>query len=137
MLRLLPLLAVSGCAAATLQTARTNGKGAFQAGIEPGVWVVTGAGAAIWVPSLNVSGRYGVSDRVDIGARVGTTLYEFQTKFALTDPAALDSIAFALAPSTTVFGFGGGGSAGIGSVFYWDTHVPFLKIGRASWRARG
>lgn len=115
-------LLAAACAPATVQTARTNGQGNFQFGIEPGAAVGVGGGASVGLPSVNFAGRYGVTDRIDVGGRLGTSAYEIQLKAMLTDPAATDSMAIAIAPSTTVIGFGGGGA----SVFYWDTRVPLL-----------
>jgi hypothetical protein len=124
MTRLAPLVALlaTACAPAMLQTARTNGQGNFQFAVEPGVGAgLSGGIGGVW-PELNLSGRYGVSDRIDLGLRIGTSLYEFQTKFMLTDPTATDGVALALAPSTTIIGGGGGG---VGAV-YWNTRVPLL-----------
>lgn len=93
------LLAFSawGCSATGMvQTAQTLGKGAWEASIEPGI-----IGAIQFPPPgpvLNAALRYGVSDRVDIGARLGTSRFEFQSKFLLTAPEN-PSLAVALAPS--------------------------------------
>src|SRR5687768_16316244 len=114
-----------GCASATLQTARTNGQGNFQFAVEPGVVYPSLLGGVF--PSLNLSGRYGVSDRVDLGLRLGTSsFYEVQSKFLLTDPADIDGVALALAPSTTFFTISFGGDDVSGGVFFWDTRVPLL-----------
>lgn len=127
---MLLLAALSACAPATLQTARTNGEGNFQFAVEPGVLAAVGGGGAAVIPALNLSGRYGVSDRVDMGLRIGTLIYqlkflltyEYQLKFLLTDPAATDTTAVSIAPSTFLF-FVGASGAGL---LYWDTRVPVL-----------
>lgn len=113
---------LGGCAPATVQLARTNGQGNFQFGIEPGVIGAAGGGSTAFVPSFNVAGRYGVSDQFDVGARLGTSLYELQFKYMFTDPAATDTMAIAVAPSTTLFAAGVEGVNG----FYWNTRVPLL-----------
>jgi hypothetical protein len=134
--RLAPLVALlaTACAPAVLQTARTNGKGNFQFAVEPGLVGASAAGSTGVAPTFNLSGRYGVSDSVDLGLRLGTSLYELQGKFLFTDPADTDGVALALAPSTTVFG--GGISTGDTKVggFYWGTRIPLLigvPVGRS------
>lgn len=113
---------LTGCATGSVQTARTNGQGNFQFGVEPGVVGFAGGGGVGFVPSFNIAGRYGVSDRVDIGARIGSIGYEIQTKFAFTDPSDLEALAVALAPSFTAIGFGGTG----GGFFLLASRIPLL-----------
>ena len=120
---LIAALAISsGCATSAFQTARTNGEGNFQFGVEPGIIGVTGGGFGLFAPSFNLAGRYGVSDSVDIGARIGTMGYEVQTKFALNDHSQHDALALALAPGFTAIGFGGGGAG----FFYLTSRIPLL-----------
>lgn len=120
---LIALMAISsGCATSAFQTARTNGAGNFQFGVEPGIVGVSGGGIGLFAPSFNIAGRYGISDSIDIGARIGSLGYEVQTKFALNDHSALDSLALALAPSFTAIGFGGGGAG----FFLLTARIPFL-----------
>lgn len=115
-------LMAAACAPATVQTARTNGQGNFQFGIEPGVvGAVTGGGSAFG-PAVNFAGRYGVSDRVDVGGRLGTGVYEVQVKAMVSDPAAADDMAISVAPSTTLFAGSVGGVGGL----YLREHVPVL-----------
>jgi hypothetical protein len=115
-------LMAAACAPATVQTARTNGQGNFQFAVEPGVLGAAAAGGSAVGPSLNLAGRYGVSDRVDVGGRLGTSLYEVQVKAMLSDPSATDSMAVSIAPSTTMIA---GGIGGVGA-FYLREHVPVL-----------
>jgi hypothetical protein len=110
------------CAPATVQLARTNGQGNFQLGLEPGLLAGAAPETLEVIPSFNVAGRYGVSDRVDLGARIGTGTYELQLKHLFTDPAATDAIAIALAPSTTVLWSGPDRLNGA----LWNTRVPLL-----------
>jgi len=102
-----------GCATmGTLQTAQTTGEGNFELAVEPSLVAYTstdGGGAGLGY--LNISGRYGVSDRVDIGARVGSSGAELMAKFSLTDPAKRDGVRIAVAPSGGGFFIGGGGGA--------------------------
>ncbi len=111
-------LVFSGCATiGTLQTAETNGEGQFQGAIEPGVLGAAGSEGFGGFGYFNLSGRYGVSDRVDIGGRFGTAGLEFTTKFMLTDPAAEKGPILSLAPSIGGFFLGiGGSSAGIANI---------------------
>lgn len=120
----------TGCATSSVQTARTNGEGNFQFGVEPGVIgaLATGGGATAGgvFPAFNIAGRYGISDSVDIGARIGSVGYEIQTKFMFTDPADLSSTAISLAPAFTAIGYGGGGAGVGGGVFFAVARVPLL-----------
>ncbi|MFZ5446909.1 MAG: hypothetical protein ACOZQL_43380 [Myxococcota bacterium] len=107
----------TGCASiSNLQTADTLGRGGFQVGIEPGVWsaastVNTGSSNpnnAVWLPHIDVSARFGVSDGVDLGLRAGLSFLELQSKFLFTKPGDRH-IAVSLAP--TVGGLVLGGSS--------------------------
>lgn len=100
------LLACStmGCSAVGMvQTAQTLGKGGWEVSVDPGVnglFIVPPPG-----PVLHGSFRYGVTDSVDLGGRVGTTFIEFQSKFLLTPPEH-PVIAVSIAPAVGVmFGF--------------------------------
>ena len=108
--------------------AQTVGKGKYEVSVEPGFWPLQIEDRSINLPSLNGALRYGISDRVDIGARIGTGLLEFQSKFLLTRPEH-KWLAISLAPS-----FGGvfGGAFGIKSG-YLNVPVPLLiglKLGK-------
>ncbi len=112
---ILILVSMSSCVG-TMQTARTNGAGKFQIGVEPGAFAyeVDGSqpdnsdiklpriGDVEYAPYLNLSGRYGVSERVDMGLRLGVFNYEVQAKVMVTDPAAIDSVAVSIAPSVII-----------------------------------
>jgi len=63
-----------------------------------------------------------VSDRVDIGARIGSVGYDVQAKIMLTDPSAHDSIAMSLAPQVTAIGAGGSGAG----FFLMRSAIPLL-----------
>ncbi len=115
------LVASIGCAG-TMQTARTNGTGNFQFGVEPGATILSSSEGSITAPSFNLAGRYGITDTIDLGARIGTALYEIQSKFMLTDPNDQSGIAMSIAPSFTAIGAG----TGDGGSFYLGTKIPFL-----------
>gem|GEM_PF-4821961 len=53
----------------------------------------------LWWPSFNLAGRYGVTEAIDLGARIGTSTYEPQSKFMLTKP-------FPSSPNETAIGAG-------------------------------
>lgn len=97
-----------------MQTADTLGEGRIQVALEPGVWGVTSLAEDVEggaITHLDLAVRYGVSDTVDIGARVGSSLIEVQSKFLLTDvedPAK----AISLAPALSGILAGGGDAAG-------------------------
>lgn len=108
----------SGCASiTTFQTANTIGKGRFQFGVEPSMYGATGGGIGGAVPHFDLSFRYGVGETVDIGARVGSSLLEVQSKFQLTDPTQTNFV-FSLAPSVNgiFFSTGSGSTSGSGGL---------------------
>lgn len=108
---------VTGCASiSNVQMADTLGRGGFQVGIEPGVWAATSTNPATststsnaaWLPHVDVSARFGVSEGVDLGLRAGMSFLELQTKFLFTKPGDRH-LAVSLAP--TIGGFVLGGSS--------------------------
>ncbi len=111
---LLSIVLLTGCAPTLMQTARTAGEGNVQVGIEGGVggWVGSGGneqdpeGGAFVYPTFNVAGRYGLTDRIDIGGRIGTIGYGLQAKFAVTDPDLAD-VLIAVVPEVSVMGLAG------------------------------
>ncbi|MFT4622251.1 MAG: hypothetical protein ACI8PZ_000907 [Myxococcota bacterium] len=108
------VLASTGCAISAGQTARTNGEGNVQFGVEPGVLGASTGGFVGVAPALNLAVRYGVSDTVDLGGRLGTNGLEFQTKFQVTGD---DGVIVSPAPSLEVWflsiGGVGGGFVGV------------------------
>lgn len=117
-------LALSGCATiGTLQTAETNGAGQFQGAIEPAFLGFAGDAGGGGFGYFNVSGRYGVNDRVDIGGRFGTSGIELTTKFMLTDPSNDGGTIVSIAPSGGGFFLALGGSGA--GVFNFQVPVIF------------
>lgn len=87
---------LAGCPSVqSVQTAKTAGQGNLEVGIEPGIIGVAGNGGGGFLPTVNASFRGGVSDRVDIGGRIGTSLIEVHGKFMFTDPQQDDIIQMA------------------------------------------
>src|SRR5688572_17235135 len=80
-------IVATGCTSiTTLQRAKTLGKGKFEFSLEPGVLAGTTLGTAgfIAAPRADLAGHFGVSDRVDLGFRLGSVGLEVQSKFELT-----------------------------------------------------
>lgn len=110
-------VSATGCASmSNLQMADTLGRGGFQVGVEPGVWAAasttttssSGSSNAAWLPHVDVSARFGVSEGVDLGLRAGLSFFELQSKFLFTRPGDRH-LAVSLAP--TVGGLVLGGSS--------------------------
>lgn len=121
-LHLFALLFTGGCATVgTMQTADTVGRGAFQLGVEPGAWGVSTQGVGVTVPQIGVSFRYGATDTIDLGARLGTSGLEVLSKFQLTDPAQ-ENFVVSIAPSAGGFTLGAGGA----STTFFSFQVPVL-----------
>lgn len=99
----------------SIQTAHTVGKGNFQGAIEPGVVMIpntvtlSGAPGTLIFPSVNFAGRYGVTEKFDLGARLGSSLYEITTKFQFTDDGGT---IISLAPDATFAAFAVNGAGG-------------------------
>jgi hypothetical protein len=88
-----------------VQTAQTVGKGGSEISIDPGFAGIVNTSTI--GPTLNAAYRYGITDRFDLGARLGTSIAEVQTKFLLTEPSN-DTIAVSLAPAAgLLLGLGG------------------------------
>ncbi len=96
------LLLLSGCASVgALQPAHVSGKGKGQLGLELSQQANWNRGSFVSYPMVGVAGRYGVSDRVDLGGRIGPTGLEAQVKVQLSAPGSTGVI-FSLAPSVGV-----------------------------------
>ena len=92
------LASVAGCAAVgSVQMSDTVGKGNLQVGLEPGLQA-RATGRVDVYPHFDAALRYGVSDTVDLGARLGMSMVEFQSKFLLTAQGN-PSLAISLAPA--------------------------------------
>ena len=94
-LALVALLA--GCLTTPAQRVETLGAGNVEVALEGGASVLNETQAT---PAANVALRVGVSERVDLGFRLGTWAYEVQSKWLLTREGA--STPVSLAPSFMV-----------------------------------
>lgn len=92
---LLGVALLSGCLTTPVQRVESLGAGNFEMAVEGGVSTIDQRP----LPTGNVALRFGVSDRVDLGIRAGTWLYELQSKLRLTADEARTPVA--LAPSAT------------------------------------
>lgn len=122
-------LGSTGCPSiGTVQKADTLGQGNWEVSIEPGAYGVKVEKVNATLPVFNVAFRYGVTERVDIGVRAGTTLAELQTKFLLTEPTS-DTIAVSLAPALGGAYYAAGDAGG----GYLNLPIPVLvglKLGK-------
>lgn len=87
---------LAGCLTTPVQRVESLGKGKVEVAVEGGASLLEEQPT----PAANIAARVGVSDRVDLGLRVGSWLYEVQAKVRLTDDGA--SVPVSLAPSTMV-----------------------------------
>lgn len=79
------VLALSGCATVgVFQAPQTLGKGRWQVAAELGSQAQAATDAIALYPVFGVTGRYGVSETVDVGARLGPSGLELQGKVMLT-----------------------------------------------------
>ena len=108
----------SGCATfGSVQRANTMGQGEWQFGIEPGVKGVTVMLDGSDDQRLQAMGditfsfRAGISDRVDLGGRVGMNIYDLHMKYQITDPESTGPVlSFAPAVSVAFAAFEGAGA---------------------------
>jgi len=134
--QLLPALAMAlvtltGCPSiSTLGTARTLPKGKGQFFVAPGAMVLKdfqrtsdGVADSFTLPSMEVGGRYGVTDSFELGGKVWSLGMEIDSKFqvfrAETPDAGLD---LAIAPGVSVYPFRSGDTDAV----YAYLHLPLL-----------
>lgn len=132
LLLLLPAVALlSGCPSfSTMGTARTLPKGKSQLFIAPGGMVLTdfqrddtGAYQSYAFPSVEFGGRYGVTDRVELGGKLWFLGAEIDGKFALArSPDPEHGLDLAVAPALSVYPF----TSGDQSATYLWVHLPLL-----------
>lgn len=129
----LVLALATACLTTPVTQVETLGKGNAQFSLEPSLFTVaadsSAGGGAVLLPAVNLAGAFGVTDRFDLGARVGGSLYELHAKLQLTPDGA--TIPVSIAPYGTFAAIGVGG-AGAG---YANLKVPVLlgfPIGESS-----
>lgn len=92
------LLLAPGCATfGTFQRAETLGKGGIAGAAEASVWGLGGEELDTTLPHVAVALRYGVTDQLDIGGRVGSNGGEVNAKVQLNAPGS--AVPISLAPS--------------------------------------
>lgn len=97
------LLSLLGCFTyGSMQRAETLGKGNREFAAEIGMVGAGGQGTVVAVPNPSFAARFGVSDRVDIGGRMGFSAIAFTTKVMLTEPGS-DGVKLSLAPEIGAF----------------------------------
>jgi hypothetical protein len=81
------LVLLSGCISfSSVQRADTLGPGRVQASVEPGLWGAATTKGAVAVPHVDAMVRVGVTERLDLGLRAGSSLLQLQAKVLLTEP---------------------------------------------------
>jgi hypothetical protein len=121
-------LVLTGCASLNAaQTANTMGKGGLQLGLEPAAYGISGTNGAgsTTFPRVDLAVRYGVTDNVDIGGKLGSSLFEINAKFQVTD-AKDKGFVVSIAPSLGGFVIGGGNSDSSSTVGSFTIKVPVL-----------
>jgi hypothetical protein len=111
------ILSMLGCFTyGSVQRAETLGKGNREFGVELGAIGAASSTSAAALPNPSFAARFGVGDRVDIGARMGFSAIAFTTKVMFTDPAA-DGVRLSLAPEIGIFPF---------IVWFGHVQIPLL-----------
>lgn len=104
----LALSCLGGCASVTsLQTAHTVGKGRWQLGVELSEQAMIGRDSVTAYPMSGIAGRYGITDRIDVGAKVGPSGIELLGKFQLTPPPP--NTVVSIAPHAAIYAWDPGG----------------------------
>jgi hypothetical protein len=93
-----------------------------QAAVEPGLWGSATPGGVEALPHIDASVRVGVTDRLDLGVRAGSSLLGLEAKVLLTEPQD-PRLAVSLVP-----GAGGGfvADTGIGPAGVLGLELPVL-----------
>lgn len=107
---LLALLGMTGCpSVSTTGLARTLNQGAMQGFVSPGFVTIEG----IWLPQIEVGGRYGLNDHLEVGAKAWLIGAGMDLKWSLLRARSMQSgFDLALDPSVSYFGVGAAAGAG-------------------------
>ena len=115
-------LSSPGCATlGSIQRANTIGKGNWQGGIEPGVKGTSTDGQVHVGADMTASIRAGVSDRVDLGGRIGQSFYDIHMKYQFTETDSSGPIV-SIAPSFSILGLPWDG----GVILWGQVNLPVL-----------
>jgi hypothetical protein len=121
----------SGCLSHGMkQTASTMGKGNVAGGVELDVdgIVFTGLGGGnLFYPKFNGHVRFGLTDKLDLGVRAGSTLLEVQGKYMFTSPDS-EFLVVSLSPALSGYFFTLGGTSA-GAINIPITGLIGLKLG--------
>jgi hypothetical protein len=136
LLAVVPVLALGllpGCPSfTTMGTARTMPKGKGQLYVATGATSLasfqrdpsTGRRDSFTIPSLEVGGRFALSDAVEVGGKVWPLGAELNSKFGLVRSATQDAgVNLAVAPAASVYTFSAGSSQA--ATYVW-LHAPLL-----------
>ena len=94
----------------SVQRANTLGEGGIQVGIEPGVKVAASSAGAGFAPDMTVSVQGGITDRLDLGGRIGSNIYDFHMKYMFSDPEGTGPV-LSIAPAMSFYAIGTGDGA--------------------------
>ena len=125
------LVAGSACTSSTLQLARTTPRGETSTAMAAGVQVFSVSGKRQRVPQFEVGGRYGLTDRIDVGARVWLPYWELDTKFQLArSPTPTEGWDLAVAPGIGYLGGIPGDREGSGAYLHTAALSTTLYVGK-------
>ncbi|MFZ5468306.1 MAG: hypothetical protein ACOZIN_02615 [Myxococcota bacterium] len=124
------LVVAAGCVTPGLYTSPSAiGKGNLQVGIEPALVGAANTSGFAFIPMGNLSLRYGISERLELGGRIGATAIELLSKYQFSDPTS-DGPTISIAPTVGGFALASGGSSGgatsSASVGMFGLQVPVL-----------
>jgi len=126
---LLTLLS-GGCTMSTLGLARSIDPGTTQAYLAPGVLRVQRSGAPLWTPQVELGGRYGLNERVELGARLWLPMpgYELAAKVSLLrSPDSNRGFDLAVAPGAGyLYAPGGSGEIDGSALHVVSFYLPLL-----------
>jgi hypothetical protein len=111
-------LPLTGCASfSTFGLARTLNHGAVQGWVAPsgGGAVATSSGTSVGIgyPFLEGGARYGITDNVEIGGKLGFNGITLESKFAVVRAPTMDSgVNLSIAPQVGFIGYGASGGTG-------------------------
>ncbi|MSP90822.1 MAG: hypothetical protein EXR79_03305 [Myxococcales bacterium] len=125
------LVGGAACTSSTLQLARTTSRGETATAMAAGVQLFSVSGKRQRVPQFEVGGRYGLTDKIDVGARVWLPYWELDVKVQLARSATpTEGWDVAVAPGVGYLGGIPGDREGSGAYLHTAALSTTLYVGK-------
>jgi len=101
------------------------GKGEWQVALEPGIKGLEIDGSTVIIPDVTIALRGGITDRLDMGGRIGSNIYDLHMKYQFSDPESSGPV-LSIAPALSLIAAGGGVDGGGGGGILGAINIPLL-----------